>query len=97
MWKKAGTFGSDHASQISLCDACVHDKQHKVKFPISASPNVSSCSNILEYVHVDVWGHASVPTQCGNKYFLSIIDDFLRNFWVFLMKNTYDVYMHFKN
>ncbi|KAK6153634.1 hypothetical protein DH2020_013273 [Rehmannia glutinosa] len=84
---KSGRFGSDVLSCLPFCDSCVLGKQHKVKFPVSPFPNQSVCTDILEYLHADVWGPSSEPTQGGNKYFLSIIDDFSRKVWVFLMKN----------
>lgn len=95
--KNAGAFGNDHIDNVSFWDACVFGKQHKVQFPVFTAPNVTSCSRILEYLHADVWGPSCTPTQGGNKYFLSIIDDFSRKVWVFLMKNKSDVFENFKN
>ena len=47
---------------------------------------------ILDYVHADVWGPSTVPTHGGNRYFLSIIDNFSRKVFVFLMKHKSEVY-----
>lgn len=95
--KKDGVFGNDSIFNVPFCDACVLGKQHKVQFPVSSYPNMSKCADILEYLHADVWGPSGEPTQGGNRYFLSIIDDFSRKVWVFLMKHKSDVFMLFKN
>lgn len=97
--KKDGAFCNAIVSSSSMpfCDSCVLGKQHKVKFPALASPNVSACSDILEYLHADVWGPASVPSQGGNRYFLSVIDDYSRKVWIFLMKHKSEVFDKFKN
>jgi len=44
-------------------------------------------------VHVDLWGPYSTTTFDGNKYFLTIVDDFSRMTWHFLLKHKYDVSM----
>ncbi|KAL0286870.1 UNVERIFIED_CONTAM: Retrovirus-related Pol polyprotein from transposon TNT 1-94 [Sesamum angustifolium] len=69
---------------------------HKVQFPASQNPNPVSSSSILDYVHADVWGPSNVSTHGGNKYFLSIIDNFSRKVFVFLMKHKSDVFENFR-
>ncbi|CAH9137005.1 unnamed protein product [Cuscuta epithymum] len=76
--RRAGYFGKDSVTSVPFCESCVLGKQHRVSFPPSSYPNLSKCSSVLEYVHADVWGPASVPTHGGRKYFLSIIDAFSR-------------------
>ncbi|KAH9678644.1 Integrase catalytic domain-containing protein [Citrus sinensis] len=50
----------------------------------------------LDYAHSDLWG----PVQCvslgRNTYFLSIIDDFSRKVWVYVLKNKDKVFEKFK-
>jgi len=38
-------------------------------------------------IHVDIWGPTSVTSLHGQKFFLTIIDDFSGYTWVHLMKN----------
>ena len=52
-----------------------------MSFP-KGTHNVKAC---LEYTHADLWGPAKVNTFGGNMYFLSIIDDFSRKVWVYLL------------
>ncbi|KAL0435944.1 UNVERIFIED_CONTAM: Retrovirus-related Pol polyprotein from transposon TNT 1-94 [Sesamum radiatum] len=59
------------------------DLWHKRKttqsaFSICPTPKPTSSSCILDYVHADVWGPANIETHGGNRYFLSIIDNFSR-------------------
>jgi len=69
-----GAFGKDFVSDIPFCDHCVLRKHHR----LSLSSNVHRASRALEYIHSDLWGLASNPTSSGNRYFLSIIDDYSR-------------------
>ncbi|CAH9067875.1 unnamed protein product [Cuscuta epithymum] len=94
--RRAGYFGKDSVTSVPFCESCVLGKQHRVSFPPSSYPNLSKCSSVLEYVHADVWGPASVPTHGGRKYFLSIIDDFSRKVWVCLLEHKSDVFVRFR-
>ena len=51
--------------------------------------------NVLEIIHKDVSGPYSL-TICGNKYFLTFIDDFSRYGYVFLIKEKSEVLEKFK-
>ncbi|KAL0431249.1 UNVERIFIED_CONTAM: Retrovirus-related Pol polyprotein from transposon TNT 1-94 [Sesamum radiatum] len=87
----------EKCDDISFCDDCILGKHHKVQFPSSSSHKPTSSSCILDYVHADVWGHANVPTHGGNRYFLSIIDNYSRKVFVFLIKHKSEVFEKFKN
>ncbi|KAL2239854.1 UNVERIFIED_CONTAM: Retrovirus-related Pol polyprotein from transposon TNT 1-94 [Sesamum indicum] len=78
---------SDNIDKLPFCDDCVMGKQHRVHFPATPSPNPSLSSCILDYVHVDVWGPSKEPTHGENRYFLSIVDNFSRKVFVFLLKH----------
>ncbi|KAK4404512.1 Retrovirus-related Pol polyprotein from transposon TNT 1-94 [Sesamum angolense] len=86
----------DRIEKLKFCDECVMGKQHKVQFPVSQNPNPVSSSCILDYVHADVWGPSNISTHGGNKYFLSIIDNFSRKIFVFLIKYKSDVFENFR-
>ena len=52
--------------------------------------------SILEYVHSNLWGPEKTKTHGGNAYFLSIVDDYSRKVWVYLLKNKSDAFSKFK-
>ncbi|GJY08330.1 retrovirus-related pol polyprotein from transposon TNT 1-94 [Tanacetum coccineum] len=51
----------------------------------------------LDYLHADCWGPSRVPSLGGARYFLSIIDDFSRMTWVFMMKHKSEAFEKFKH
>ena len=51
---------------------------------------------ILEFVHSDVFGSMKVPSLGKFVYYVSFIDDFSRNTWIYFLKNKYEVFGKFK-
>ena len=50
----------------------------------------------LDYAHSDLWGPSRVKTHGGNRYFLTIIDDYNMKVWVYILNNKNDAYEQFK-
>ena len=48
-------------------------------------------------MHSDLWGASKTKAIGGASYFLSIIDDYTRKVWVFLLKNKSDSFNTFVN
>ena len=69
-------FDSNHK-----CDVCPLAKQTRLPFP-SSSISTTKC---FELIHCDIWGRHKHPSLSGAFYFLTIVDDFSRFTWVFLM------------
>ena len=55
---------------LEVCVDCVKGKLTKTK-----RKGVTRSQNLLEIVHTDISGPYST-TLCGNKYFITFIDDF---------------------
>ena len=55
------------------------------RLPFSISTHVSH--KPFELMHSDLWGPFSTCTVEGFKYFLTLVDDFTRCTWVYLLKN----------
>lgn len=55
------------------------------------------CATPFELVHIDTWSPFSVPTVEGYKYFLTIVDDFSRATWVYLLHQKPDILEVFPN
>lgn len=75
------------------CIVCPRAKQHRYQFPTSES---KSCK-AFELLHVDVWGPFSCKTHDNKRFLLTIVDDFTRSTWTYLMQFKSDVVMLLKN
>ena len=51
---------------------------------------------ILELVHSDVFGPVKVPSLRKSVYYVSFINDFSRNTWIYFLKKKYEVFDRFK-
>jgi hypothetical protein len=51
---------------------------------------------ILHLVHSDVFGAMSVPSLGKYMYYVSFIDDFSRNTWIYFLKKKSEVFDRFK-
>lgn len=51
-------------------------------FPISHTREQQPFS----LIHVDLWGAYRVSTHSGHRYFLTLVDDFTRMTWVYLLR-----------
>ena len=68
------------------CTICPFAKQKRLPFDCSIHISTSR----FDLIHVDIWGPYSTPSLNGSRYFLSIVDDFSRCTWVFLMSHKSD-------
>ncbi|KAK4433482.1 hypothetical protein Salat_1110500 [Sesamum alatum] len=67
-------------SQLPVCNACRVAKSHQLPFTSS----VHRSSSPLKLIFSDVWGPA--PHSIGGfKYYISVIDDFSKFSWIYLM------------
>ncbi|GKB56460.1 ribonuclease H-like domain-containing protein [Tanacetum coccineum] len=58
-------------------------KQTRELFPLSEHKSFV----LGELVHLDLWGPYMVVSKEGHRYFLTIVDDFTRAVWVYLLKS----------
>ncbi|CAI5970362.1 unnamed protein product [Closterium sp. NIES-64] len=69
------------------CVPCVEGRQHAAphssEFPLIEAP--------LQTLHMDVWGPARVHSQGHERYFLLVVDDYLRYTTVFPLRSKGDV------
>ncbi|XP_071719576.1 uncharacterized protein [Rutidosis leptorrhynchoides] len=64
------------------CDICHQAKQAREPFPLSE--HISK--ELGELIHLDVWGPYKIQSYKGYKYFLTVVDDYTRAVWVYLLK-----------
>jgi len=84
-----------HSASFSYpeCPICPLAKQSRTPF----SSSTSRTSQIFALIHVDIWGPYHTVNHDGSRYFLTIVDDFSRATWIFLMQSKNQVYSHLKN
>jgi hypothetical protein len=76
----------------SLCEPCIHGKQHCDPFPHKAS---HWATQPLEHIHSDLH---EVPylTMSGYCYWVTFIDDYSRYCWIYLLHKKSDTLPAFK-
>ena len=52
-------------------------------------------SRIFEKVHCDLWRPYRHPSSCDARYFLTIVDDFSRAIWLYLIIDKTEVFRMF--
>jgi hypothetical protein len=70
-----------------ICEGCIFGKKHRESFPFGKSYRAK---DPLEIVHLDICGPMQTPSIGGNTYFLTFIDDFSRNTWIYFLKYKFD-------
>jgi hypothetical protein len=83
---------SNFSLDFYLCGHYVYGKQNRVRF----SSGAMSSEGILQLVHSDVSGSVSIPSLGKSVYYVSFIDDFSRNNWIYLLKKKFEVFERFK-
>jgi hypothetical protein len=58
-------------------------KQHRLPFHVSTSISKRS----FDLIHCDIWRPFSVKSTNSSSYFLTIVDDYTRFIWVYLMQS----------
>jgi hypothetical protein len=81
-------FKVDHEG---VCKGCVKGKNIKNPFPKRESK-----AGVLELIHSDVCGPMPSTSLSGYVYYVSFIDDYSRNTWVYLLKSKDEVFGKFK-
>lgn len=74
------------ASFGKSCDS--YSKAKHTRLPFSNNDNKTN--DCFELLHCDIWGKYCTPSFSGASYFLTIVDDFSRAVWVFLLKFKYE-------
>ncbi|KAE8733468.1 hypothetical protein F3Y22_tig00001120pilonHSYRG00022 [Hibiscus syriacus] len=62
-------------------------KQQRLPFPVSCSHT----TRLFELIHCDIWGPYKHKTYFGQTLFLTLVDDFSRSIWVYLLQHKSDV------
>ncbi len=89
---KQGLLEGVEIGKLKFCETCVKGKQRRVSF----SSGKHTSTDILEYIHSDLWGPSPVESHGGCRYFVTFIDDYSRKVWVYFLKKKDEVFGKFK-
>lgn len=81
------------AENDAVCDIFFRAKQIRDCFHDSDNKAV----DIFDLIYCDVWGPYHTPSSSGASYFLTIVDDYLRAVWIFLMAEKREVIHSLQN
>ena len=70
---------SNFTHDFDLCEHFIYGKHYQVKFPSGSTRE----KGILELIHNDVFGPMPIPSLGKSVYYVSFIDDFSRNTWIY--------------
>ena len=74
--------------KYEICETCQRAKQTREPFPLSDHKS----KMLGDIVHLDLWGPYKVVSHSGHRYFLTIVDDYTRAVWVYLIKSKDEVF-----
>nr|XP_043615735.1 uncharacterized protein LOC122587627 [Erigeron canadensis] len=78
----------DNTSINSPCEVCHKAKQTRKPFPLSEHKTTA----VGDFVHLDLWGPYRIQSREGYKYFLTVVDDYSRVVWIFLLKGKEEIF-----
>ena len=68
--------------ESTICTICPAARQTRKSFPSSTIKTTKP----FQLIHIDVWGPYKHITHDGCNFILTIVDDFTRATWIYLMK-----------
>ncbi|KAK1412979.1 hypothetical protein QVD17_34637 [Tagetes erecta] len=72
------------------CEICHQAKQTRSVF----KPSDHKSNELGDLIHMDLWGPFKVTSREGYKYFLTIVDDYSRAVWIYLLKSKDEVFRY---
>ena len=78
---------NEKLSSHDPCCICPLAKQKQLSFV--SHNNRSPCS--FDLIHCDIWGPFHTPSHTGHRFFLTLVDDYSRFTWVYLLKTKFEV------
>lgn len=81
-----------YVDSIHKCSVCPLAKQTRLPFSVRSS----RVDVAFSLVHIDLWGPYRVSTHSGHRFFLTIVDDYTRMTWVYLLRSKSDALLYLK-
>ncbi|KAH9762165.1 hypothetical protein KPL70_000710 [Citrus sinensis] len=89
---KQGLLCGDNIDELDFCENCIFGKAHRSKF----TKGMHVSKQPLDYVQAYLWGPTQVPSLSGGRYFMSVIDDYSRKVWIYILKTKDQALEKFK-
>ncbi|GJX88874.1 retrovirus-related pol polyprotein from transposon TNT 1-94 [Tanacetum coccineum] len=90
--EKQGLFGKKSLGKLDFCENYVLGKSHRVSFGVGRH----TTQGVIVYVHSGLLGLSQVESLGGKRYFLSIVDDYSRRVWVYILRFKHEAFGKFK-
>lgn len=90
--EKQELFGKKSLCKLDFCENFVLGKSHRVSFGVGRHTTLG----VIDYVRSDLSGPSQVESLGGKRYFLSIIDDYSRRVWVYILRFKHEAFGKFK-
>lgn len=81
------------SNPTQVCVSCPMSKFTRLPFTLSTSHAASS----FELIHMDIWGPYKTPYKSKFRYFLTLVDDFSRYTWTYLLQLKSDALPQLKS
>ena len=75
-------FSICHCSVTKVCECCIKGKMVRKAFP---KESASKSTEVLELIHTDICGPMQTMTPGNKRYYMTIIDDYSRYTFVYLL------------
>ncbi|CAA7057520.1 unnamed protein product [Microthlaspi erraticum] len=75
------------AHMETVCDTCFRAKHTRDCFQES----YNKAAELFGLIHCDIWGPYRTVSSSGASYFLTIVDDFSRAVWIYLLREKREV------
>ena len=85
--RKIDIFAHKRDFQLKCCNICPLARQVRLPFHNSSFRSLQC----FDLVHMDVWGPYKITTHNKMKFFLTLVDDYSRWTWIYLMHLKSDV------
>lgn len=76
-----------------ICVTCPMSEFAKLPFTDSNS----HASTAFKLIHLDTWGPYKVPYNGKYRFFLTLVDDYTRHTWIYLLQHKSDALSHLKS
>ena len=83
----------DSVYMNKACDVCLRAKQTRSCFPVSINKKLK----VFDMIHTNLWGPYRTESSTGDRYFLTLVDDYSRGVWIYLLKDKTEAPKHLKD